>query len=66
MITNWDIISSANSSGTGRSFTLMIDGTESDARLIAKKLTGYVQAPQAANPPFTYAFALPTPSRIYR
>ena len=59
MITNWDIISSANSSGTGRSFTLMIDGTESDARLIAKKLTGYVQAPQAANPPFTYAFALP-------
>ena len=59
MITNWDIISSANSAGTGRSFTLMIDGTENDARLIAKKLAGYVQAPQPAQAPFTYSFALP-------
>ena len=60
MITNWDIISSANSSGADRSFTLMIDGTENDARLIAKKLAGYVQPPQPAKPPFTYSFALPT------
>ena len=59
MITNWDIISSANVSESGRSFTLMIDGTENDARLIAKKLAGYCQAPQPAKPPFTYAFALP-------
>lgn len=60
MINNWDIISHFNSPADTRLFTLVIDGTENDARLIAKKLSGYVQAPEPAQPPFTYAFALPS------
>ena len=59
MITNWDIISHSTSAAASRSFTLVIDGNENDARLIAKKLAGYVQEPVAAQPPFTYAFSLP-------
>lgn len=60
MITNWDIISHSTSAADSRSFTLVIDGTENDARLIAKKLAGYVQDPVPAQPPFTFAFALPS------
>ena len=60
MITNWDIISHSTSAADSRSFTLVIDGTENDARLIAKKLAGYVQDPAPAQPPFTFAFALPS------
>ena len=59
MIKNWDIISQATSASGHRAFTLVIDGNETDARLIAKKLEGYVQEPVPAKPPFTYAFALP-------
>ncbi|WP_428075336.1 DnaA ATPase domain-containing protein [Candidatus Avelusimicrobium luingense] len=58
MITNWDIISQSNS--IGNAFTLVIDGTEQDVRLIARKLAGYVQTPKAAQAPFTYAFGLPS------
>lgn len=58
MITNWDIIS--QSSSIGNAFTLVIDGTENDVRLIARKLAGYVQTPKPAQPPFTYAFGLPS------
>ena len=59
MINNWDILSLATSAQGKRLFTLVIDGTEQDARIIAKKLTGYVQAPIAAQAPFTFAFQLP-------
>ena len=60
MINNWDIISRFDSQRNSRLFTLVIDGTENDARLIAKKLAGYVQPPTSAQPPFTYAFTLPS------
>ena len=59
MIQNWDIISHLKSPDENRSFTLVIDGTEQDARLISKKLAGYVQTPEPAEPPFTYSFVLP-------
>lgn len=59
MISNWDILSLATSAQGKRLFTLVIDGTEQDARIIAKKLAGYVQAPITAQAPFTFAFQLP-------
>ncbi|MBR4591888.1 MAG: ATP-binding protein [Elusimicrobiaceae bacterium] len=58
MITNWDIISHLDSITDDRLFTLVIDGSEHDARLIAKKLAGHVQEPVPAEPPFTFAFSL--------
>ena len=59
MINNWDIISRLDSATQSLLYTLVIDGTEHDARLIAKKLKGYVQPPQPAVAPFVYAFELP-------
>ncbi len=59
MIKNWDIISRIDPKDQSRRFTLLTDGTEHDARLIAKKLAGYVQAPEPAVAPFVYAFELP-------
>ena len=59
MITHWDIISSIRSTDNAILYTLLIDGTEHDARLIAKKLQGYVRAPQPASAPYVYRFALP-------
>ena len=59
MITQWDIISSINRETGAITYSLLIDGTEHDARLIAKKLQGYVQAAEPAVAPFVYSFALP-------
>lgn len=59
MITHWDIISSIRSKDNAISYALLIDGTEHDARLIAKKLHGYVRAPHPASAPYVYRFALP-------
>ncbi|MBR3632817.1 MAG: ATP-binding protein [Elusimicrobiaceae bacterium] len=59
MITEWDIVSNLDPSSSSIQYTLLIDGTEQDARLIAKKLEGYVQAPQPALAPFVYRFDLP-------
>ncbi len=59
MITNWDIISRMDPKGHGLRYSLVMDGTEHDARLIAKKLAGYVQKPQPAVAPFVYSFELP-------
>ena len=59
MITHWDIISSIRSKDNAISYALLIDGTEHDARLITKKLHGYVRAPQPASAPYVYRFALP-------
>ena len=59
MIQNWDIISRLDPQDQSRRYTLVTDGTEHDARLIAKKLEGYAQAPQPAVAPFVYSFELP-------
>ena len=59
MITTWDIISRMDPKDHGLRYTLVMDGTEHDARLIAKKLEGYVQKPLPAVAPFVYAFELP-------
>lgn len=59
MISQWDIISRIDPKNQSRLYTLVTDGTEHDARLIAKKLAGYVQPPAPAVAPFVYAFELP-------
>ena len=59
MITQWDIISSIRPKDNALVYALLIDGTEHDARLIAKKLKGYVRQPQPAMAPYVYSFPLP-------
>lgn len=60
MIYNWDIIARLDTTSSGNQhFLLVIDGSERDAQLIAKKLAGYVQEPMPAEEPFAYAFELP-------
>lgn len=59
MINNWDVISRQDPQTRHLHYTLVTDGTEHDARLIAKKLQGFVQEPTAAVAPYVYAFELP-------
>ena len=59
MITQWDIISSIRPKDNALVYALLIDGTEHDARLIAKKLQGYVRSAQPAMAPYVYRFPLP-------
>lgn len=59
MINNWDILSRQDSQSGGLRYTLVTDGTEYDAHLIAKKLQGFVQDPIPAIAPYVYAFELP-------
>ena len=56
MISQWDIISRIDPKNQSRLYTLVTDGTEHDARLMAKKLEGYVQPPAPAVAPFVYTF----------
>lgn len=58
MITQWDIISNINPQSGCLSYSLLLDGTEQDARLMAKKLQGYIQSPQPALAPYVYCFPL--------
>ena len=59
MINNWDIISRIDHNTGEIHYTLYMDGTEHDARLMAKKLKGYVKEAQPAQAPYVYAFELP-------
>ena len=59
MIKNWEIASRINHDSGELHYTLLMDGTEQDARLIAKKLKGYIQSTQPAQAPYVYAFELP-------
>ena len=59
MITNWDILSRTDPATQGLRYTLVTDGTDRDAQLLAKKLAGYASAPTAALPPFNFSFELP-------
>ena len=60
MITNWEIASRIDHQTGSLYYTLFMDGTEHDARLIAKKLKGYVTDAVPAQAPYVYAFKLPT------
>ena len=59
MIEHWDIVKRLDPQTNKTIYSLVTDGAEPDARLIAKKLQGYIQPPVPAEPPFVFAFALP-------
>ncbi|MBP5403484.1 MAG: ATP-binding protein [Elusimicrobiaceae bacterium] len=59
MIKNWEIVSRVEHKTRRMHYTLLLDGTEHDARLIAKKLRGYVRNITRAHAPYVYAFELP-------
>ncbi len=58
MIDNWEIASRIDNTGSIH-YTVLINGTEHDARLVAKKLKGYVKEAVPAQAPYVYAFELP-------
>ncbi len=60
MINNWEIISRIDPATKIVYHTLVMDGSVSDARLVAKKLKGYVAEPTVAEAPYVFAFALPS------
>lgn len=59
MIIKWDIISKVDPKTRVVRYTLIIDGTEADARMMAKKLGKCVLAIKRALRPYVYAFRLP-------
>lgn len=59
MIENWDLISQIDKQTGGLCYVLVMDGTDKDAYLMAKKLKGYIQKTYAAQNPYTYGFVLP-------
>ncbi len=59
MITNWEIVSRIDQATKAIHYTLLMDGNEQDARLIAKKLKGYTKGTKTAPAPYAYAFELP-------
>lgn len=59
MIQHWEITSKIDTQTNSIHYALVIDGTEKDARIIAKKLKGYVKETYAANVPYEYGFVLP-------
>ncbi len=60
MINNWELVSRIDQSTGMIHYTLFMDGTEQDARLIARKLKGYVKDALPAQAPYVYAFELPS------
>lgn len=60
MIQNWEIISQIDTKTKAIRYSLVIDGTQKDARIIAKKLKGYVKEMYAADIPYTHGFVLPS------
>ncbi|MBQ8032505.1 MAG: hypothetical protein IJ266_00895, partial [Elusimicrobiaceae bacterium] len=58
MIKNWEIISQVQAQNRSIHYTLVMDGTEHDARLMAKKLKGYTRELSGADSPYTYSFIL--------
>ncbi len=60
MITNWEIMSRIDPTSRSIHYTLLMDGNEQDARVMIKKLKGYIKNSQPAQTPYAYAFELPT------
>lgn len=58
MITQWEIVSKIDPKDSSVLYALVMDGTEHDARLIAKKLQAYVKSPKPAEAPYVYCFPL--------
>lgn len=58
MITKWDIISRLDTKTHEIHYTLVMDGTEKEARTVVKKLKKYILSAKMADRPFVYAFRL--------
>ena len=58
MIKNWEIFSNIDAKSSSIHYSLLIDGTEQDARLVARKLKKYVRPPKPALAPYIYNFPL--------
>ncbi len=59
MINNWELTSRIDHNTGNIHYAVVTDGTEHDARLIAKKLKGFVQQITPAQAPYVYTFELP-------
>ncbi len=60
MINNWEIFSNIDPSSSEIRYSLLMDGSEQDARLMARKLKQYVKPPRPALAPYIYSFPLPS------
>lgn len=58
MIQNWELTDRLDQKTGAIHYYLLTDGTEQDARLIARKLKGYVKDISAAQYPYAYTFEL--------
>ncbi len=59
MIQHWELISQIDDKTKSIRYSLVMDGTEKDSRLMAKKLKGIVQGTYDAVAPYVYGFVLP-------
>ena len=59
MIQHWELISQIDEKTKAIRYSLVIDGTDKDARIMAKKLKGYVKETYAATLPYVHGFTLP-------
>ncbi len=59
MIRHWELISQIDDKTKSIRYSLVMDGTEKDSRLMAKKLKGIVRGTYDAVAPYVYGFVLP-------
>ena len=59
MIRHWELISQIDDKTKSIRYSLVMDGTEKDSRLMAKKLKGIAQGTYDAVAPYVYGFVLP-------
>ena len=59
MIQHWELISQIDDKTKSIRYSLVMDGTEKDSRLMAKKLKGIAQGTYDAVAPYVYGFVLP-------
>lgn len=59
MIQHWELINQIDEKTKAIRYSLVMDGTDKDARIMAKKLKGYVKETYAASLPYVHGFVLP-------
>ena len=59
MIQHWELVNKIDEETKAIRYSLVMDGTDKDARIMAKKLKGYVKETYAAASPYVHGFVLP-------
>ena len=59
MIEHWELTNWIDKKTDAAHYSLVMDGTDKDAHLMAKKLKGYVRGTYAAPAPYVHGFVLP-------